>query len=164
MIPKINFKNLACGLLPWYKRRPVRLELLRAMVAPLGRLFGSFDTWRSDTRMVVNVTSQVAVFEGYLRKKYGSPIAIKVVTFDDGALHISLEAEGDTQSVLIPLESEEEQIEVLPPSVPLDGEIRTRFGNADFIVYIPLEVDRELIEADIERFKQALTRYKIIQK
>lgn len=162
MTPKINFNNMVCGLLPWNKRRPVRLELLRAMVAPLGRLFAAFDTWRSDTRMIVNVNSQVAVFEGYLRKKYGQPIAIKVVTFDDGALHVGLEAEGETQGVWFPL-NEAEETEVSPPAVPLDGEIRARFGDADFIVYIPLGVERDRIEADIERFKQALTRYKIIQ-
>lgn len=161
MTPKINFNNLVNGLLPWFKRTPVRLSFLRAIVAPLGRLFGDFDKWRSDTRMIVNVTSQVAVFEGYLRKKYGQPIEIKIVTFDDGALEVCLEAEGYTQCVDIPLE--EEQEEFAPPAVPLDGEIRTQFGDADFIVYIPMGVDIELITADIERFKQALTHYKIIQ-
>ncbi|MEG2495615.1 MAG: hypothetical protein RSB32_07965 [Mucinivorans sp.] len=162
MNPKINFNNLVCGLLPWTKRRAVRLELLRTMVTPLGRLFSDFDRWRSETRMIVNVTSQVAVFEGYLRVKYGSPIAIKVITFDDGALEVCLEAEGETLGVFVFLE--DEPTDILPPAVPLDGELRRKFGDADFIVYIPLGVDRELIEAEIERFKQALTRYKIIQK
>lgn len=159
MTPKINFNNLVNGLLPWFKRTPVRLSFLRSMVAPLGRLFGDFDKWRSDTRMIVNVTSQVAVFEGYLRKKYGQPIAIKIVTYDDGALEVCLEAEGTAQVVDIPLESED----FTPPAIPLDGELRVQFGDADFIVYIPNSVDIDMITADIERFKQALTQFKIIQ-
>lgn len=47
--------------------------------------------------------------------------------------------------------------------VPLDGEIRERFGDADFIVYIPAGIDINLIRAEIENYKQALTKYKIIQ-
>lgn len=159
MTPKINFKNLVCGLLPWFKRTPVRLSFLRSLVKPLDQLFNSFDKWRSDTRMIVNVTSQVAIFEGYLRKKYGQPIAIKIVTFDDGALEVCLEQEGDTQRIDVPLEGEEFE----PPIIPLDGEIRAHFGDSDFIVYIPLGVDKDMIMADIERFKIALTNYKIEQ-
>lgn len=159
MNPKLNISNLVLRLLPWHKRTPVRVAFLRALAAPLGWLFGLFDAWRDDTRMIVNVTSQVAVLEGYLRKKYGQPIAIKVLTFSDGALNIGLEEEGDTQGVWIPLPEDE-----LPgENVPLAGEMREHFGDADFIVYVPQGIDLDLLRADIERFKQALIEYKIIQ-
>ena len=49
-------------------------------------------------------------------------------------------------------------------SVPLENEVRDKFDGADFVVYIPLEVDKVLIEAEIEKYKQVLTTYKIIQK
>ena len=108
--------------------------------------------------MMVNVNCQVKVFESYLRKKYKEPIAIKVVTFDDGLLLVGLEEEGMTMMPAIGLEEENTFA-----GVPLDGELKERFGDADFIVYIPSSVDKILIEAEIEKYKQALTRYKIIQ-
>lgn len=160
MMLRLNFNNLVCGLLPWYKRQPVRLGLLRSMAFPLGGLFADFDIWRNDTAVMINVNSQVAVLEGYLRKRYGQPIAIKIVTFDDGALEICLEAEGDARSVLIALDGES----AVDTMVPLPGELRQLFGDADFLVYVPTGVDLDLLQADIERFKQAMTQYKIIQK
>lgn len=163
MTPKINFKRLVVQLLPWTKRMPVRVSMLRSMTSRLDSLFSEFDLWRDDVRMTVNVNSQVAVLEGYLRKKYRQPIAIKIVTYDDGALQVGLAEEGDTFLVAVPLEGEETA--AMPPlEVPLEAEIRDRFGDADFIVYIPTGVDTDMIRADIERFKQALTIYKIVQQ
>ena len=156
---RINYKNLVRQLLPAHKRQPVRLWWLRGLVAPLGTLFAEFDKWRSDTRMIVNVNSQVAVFEGYLRKKYGEPVAIRVVTYDDGLVRVSLRAEGDTLRLRAGLRDETAR-----EAMPLRGEIRELFGDADFIVYIPIGVDIDLIRAEIERFKQALVQYKIIQE
>lgn len=154
MNTKVKFSNLVRQLVPTHKRQPVRLWWLRGLTAPLQALFDTFDRWRSDTRMIVNVTSQVAIFEGYLRKKYNQPIAIKLVTYSDGGLHVGLEREG--QHVAVGYND-------LGAAVPLVGELREQFGDADFIVYIPAGVDMESIRADIERFKIALTRYKIIQ-
>lgn len=155
---KINFTNLVRQLTPPHKRQPVRLTLLRAFIAPLQALFDSFGKWRSDTRMMINVNSQVKVFEGYLRKKYNEPITIKIVTFDDGLLMVCLENEGTLQQPDIGFADEE------TADVPLDGEIRERFGDADFIVYIPAGADISLIRAEIEKYKQALTSYKIVQQ
>ena len=153
---KINFNHLIRQLLPPHKRQQVRLMLLGAFVRPLAQLFSSFDRWRDDIRMMVNVNSQVKVFEEYLRKKYNEPIAIKIVTFDDGLLMVCLEHEGITLQPEIGLENES-VIEV-----PLDGEIRANFGDVDFIVYVPAGIDLNLIRAEIEKYKQALIRYKII--
>lgn len=153
----ILFNNLVRQLLPPHKRQLVRLSLLRAFIAPLSQLFASFADWRSDTRMMINVNSQVKVFEGYLRKKYNEPVTIKIITFDDGLLMVCLENEGILLQPDIGLEAEKKI------DVPLDGEVRDRFGDADFIVYIPAGLDINLIRAEIEKYKQALTKYKIIQ-
>lgn len=153
----ILFNNLVRQLLPPHKRQSVRLSLLRAFIAPLSPLFASFADWRSDTRMMINVNSQVKVFEGYLRKKYNEPVTIKIITFDDGLLLVCLENEGVLLQPDIGLEAEKKI------DVPLDGEVRDRFGDADFIVYIPTGLDINLIRAEIEKYKQALTKYKIIQ-
>lgn len=157
MNPNINISNLIRQLLPPHKRKNNRLALLKGFVKPLESLWESFFEWRGNTRMMVNVNCQVKIFEGYLRKKYREPISIKIITFSDGLLIVGLEEEGTTMMPPIGLETES------MVDVPLDGEIRERFGDADFIVYIPAGVDVNLIRAEIENYKQALTKYKIIQ-
>lgn len=156
--PKINFANLVCGLLPWFKRHPVRLSILRAMTAPLGEMFIEFSIWRSNTRMIIGVTAQVGVFEGYLRKKYAQPVEIKIVTFDDGAIEVGLPIEGDTLSVNIGTAAENEPYAMFV----LSGEIRRQFGDANFVVYIPVNVDVDALRADIERFRLAGTTFAIV--
>lgn len=155
----INFLNLVRQLLPPHKRQPVRIKLLAAFFSPLQSLFDLFVTWRDNSRMMVNVNSQVKVFEGYLRKKYNEPISIKIVTFDNGLLLVGLEIEGITMWPEISFENENRMKEI-----PLEKEIRNKFGDADFIVYIPKSVDKIQIEAEIEKYKQVLTTYKIIQQ
>lgn len=154
----VNLLNLVQQLLPPHKRQPIRLTLLRSFLQPLETLFDNFDLWRDNTRMMVNVNCQVKVFEGYLRKKYNEPIAIKIITFDDGLLTIGREEEGLAMMKPIGLDDENQFAEIA-----LDGELRIQFGNADFMVYIPTGLDINLIMAEIEKYKQALTRYKIIQ-
>lgn len=158
MNPVINILNLARQLLPPHKRQPVRLALLQSFLNPLETLFKEFNTWRANARMMINVNSQVKVFEGYLRKKYNQPIAIKIVTFSDGLLLVGLSNEGEAMKPAIGLKSEKR-----PAEVPLRTEIRDRFGDVDFIVYIPSSVDINMIRAEIEKYKQALVTYKIIQ-
>lgn len=158
MNPVINIPNLIRQLLPPHKRQTGRLALLQSFLKPLETLFTDFDIWRANARMMINVNSQVKVFEGYLRRKYNQPIAIKIVTFSDGLLLVGLESEGSAMMPAIGLESENRFAEV-----PLETEVRDQFGDADFIVYIPASVDINLIRAEIEKYKQALVTYKIIQ-
>lgn len=154
----VLFANLVRQLLPPHKRQPQRLVMLQAFVLPLTRLFAAFSEWRTNIRMLVNVNSQVMVFEGYLRKRYREPVAIKIVTFEDGLLPVCLEEEGTT---LQPSFGDEATEMV---SIPLDGEMRQLFGDVDFVVYIPKGVDADLIGAEVEKYKQALTTFKIIQQ
>lgn len=122
------------------------------------QLFSDFNTWRENSRMMVNVNSQVKIFEGYLRKKYNESISIKIVTFNNGLMLVGLEKEGNTMWPVIGLADEEKK------AVPLKYELREKFGNADFIVYLPANIDKMLIESEIEKYKQVLTTYKIIQQ
>lgn len=152
---RLEIDNLVRQLLPPHKRLMNRLSWLRALLSPLKPLFADFHLWRGDTRMMVNVNSQVKVLEGYLQKKYHQPIAIKIVTFEDGLLLVCLANEGE---LLQPeFDSEANQ------AIPLDGEIRDKFDDTDFIVYIPMGIDIDLIRADIEKYKMALIKYKLIQ-
>ena len=158
MIPKIKFSNLARQLLPVHKRRPDRLLLLRGFLSPLQTLFDNFNSWCGNMRMIVNVNSQVKVLEGYLRKKYNEPVAIRIATYQDTAPRVGLRSEGTTHRLRVGIRSEGNMA-----AVPLRGEIRSQFDDVDFIVYISARVDIESLYADIERFKKATVSYKIIQ-
>lgn len=155
----IGYVRLVRMLIPPEKRQVNRLNWLQAFIAaPLAILFVSFDTWRTNTRMMINVNSQVKVLEGYLRKRYNQPIAIKIVTFEDGLLPVCLEEEGTTSQPEFGSELNEMQ------AVPLDGEMRILFGDVDFIVYIPIGINVDLISAEVEKYKQALTTFKVVQQ
>lgn len=155
MNPVINYDNLVRQLTPPHKRQPTRLELLRTFITRLKELHAEFYLWRDDIRMMVNVNCQVMVLEGYLRKRYREPFAIKVLTYDDGLLAVGMEAEQ-----MMPGIGNDETSWV---GIALEGELREQFGDSDFIVYIPQHIDKGLITAEIEKFKQVLTTYKIIQ-
>lgn len=108
--------------------------------------------------MMINVNSQIKVFEGYLRKKYNEPVSIKIVTYNNGLLLVGLGIEGKTMWPEIGLETERMK------AVPLENEIRDKFDRVDFIVYIPAGIDINLIDAEIQKYKQVLTTYKIVQQ
>lgn len=155
----IDHRNLVCQLLPPHKRQAARLKLLQGFITPLQTLFDDFHSWREDSRMMMNVNSQVRVLEGYLRKKYKEPIRIKIVTFSNGLLSVGLLSEGKTMWPAFGLLSE-----LVLKEIPLKDEQRDKFKDADFVVYIPTHIDRSSIEADIEKYKQVLVTYKIIQQ
>lgn len=155
---RMDCPNLVRQLLPPHKRQPVRLKWLAGLLTLLQRLFDSFDIWRKDTRMLVNVNSRVKVLEGYLRRKYGDA-DIRIVTFNNGLLLVGLISEGITMWPEIGLVNEK-----LMKPVPLENEVRDKFEGVNFIVYIPVTVDRQQIEREIEKYKQALITYKIIQQ
>lgn len=156
---KLNCPNLIRQILPPHKRQPVRLKWLSGLIALLQRLFDSFEKWRKSTRMLVNVNSQVKVLEGYLRGKYNDDVNIRIVTFNNGLLLVGLISEGITMWPEIGLAKEK-----LMRPVPLENEVRDKFEGVNFIVYIPVTVDRQQIEMEIEKYKMALITYKIIQQ
>lgn len=157
---KVDFGNLVKQLLPWYKRMPVRMALLGGFLSPLGLLFNNFISWCGQVRRRVNVTSQVVLLEGYLSDKIGRPVSIRIETFDDGLVEVYLEIEGLENTMSMPLAGEEPRRLI---DIPLYGELRENFGDVDFIIYVPDDVDVEQIKAEVERYRQAGTRYKIIQ-
>lgn len=159
---KINFPNLVRQELPPRKRQPNRLMLLRAYISPLVGLFERFDTWRDGMRIEMNMTGQAGVLEGYLRAKYNDS-RIRVETFVDRGLAVGLPFEGVTTSVPVGLGLAEGS----PAVVPLPGEMRDRFGDVDFVVYVPgglSEAALEQMQIDIARYKRVLVKYKIIER
>lgn len=153
MNAKINFQNLIRQLLPSHKRQPIRLRLLAALTSPLATLFADFDKWRKDTRMLVNVTSQVGVLEGFLREKYGDA-SITIETFHEQGFAVGLAPEGEAYAQEIGMTTD-------PGEVPLRGESHEQFGDVDFVLHVPDGVDMEQIKADAERYKLATITFKI---
>ena len=49
-------------------------------------------------------------------------------------------------------------------SIALEGESGVPFEDADFIVYIPLSVSIGQVSAEVEKYKLADKKYKIIQR
>lgn len=109
--------------------------------------------------MLVNMNSQIGVLEGYLRNKYNEPVAIRIESYDDGLLWIPLASESEAQQP----EFHSDCTQVPIQEIPLQFEIRDRFSDVDFIVYIPVTIDKALIQAEIDTYRQALIKYKIIQ-
>ncbi len=73
MNPTIDYDNLVRQLAEPHRRQPVRLALLRAFVGRLKELHAQFYAYRRDTRIIVNLTGQVAVLEGWLRYRFDEP-------------------------------------------------------------------------------------------
>lgn len=157
----ININNLVYQLIPPHKRLPLRTRWLRTLTRPLDSLWTEFDRWRSETRMMVNVNCQKLVLEGYLRKKYKrQDVSIKIEDYDDQLLAVSKNQEEseETMPEFMLRETDPET-----PAIPMQGEIRLRFKNVDFVVHIPEDLDEELIAAEVEKYKQAQIKYMIIK-
>lgn len=162
---KVNFANLVRQLLPEHKRQPVRLLLLRVLTVPLVRLFLSFESWRREIRIQINMTGQIGAMQGYLRSKYNNT-SIRIDSYMSGGLGIGLEEEGVAHVVRIGFEPSADGTDS-PMLLSLYGEQNQTFGDVSFVVYVPVTFDERTIEAikiDVERYKQVLVKYKIIQQ
>ena len=158
----INIRHLAYQLLPPHKRQPNRANWLVSLLAPLAELWNEFYTWRANKRMMINVNSQLLVLQGYLQIKYNQPFNIYIESYRDGLPWIALNlAESEEMIPEIGLIAESDSTH---EQIPLQDEIRTRFNGVDFKVYIPKGLDRTLIAAEIEKYRQALVKYEIIEK
>lgn len=155
---KIDFGNLVRQLLPNHKRQPIRLRILRAFVKPLAEAFTSFSQWRDETKKLINVTNQKGVLEQFLRNKYGAA-DITIESYHETGCGIGLRPEGVGVALVVGVN----KAEGTPAVIPLRGENREQFGDVDFIVHIPAGVDAEQVRADIEKYRAALTTYKIEQ-
>lgn len=157
----IDIRHLVYQLLPVHKRLPFRLAWLGALLQPLCDLWVRFASWRTDTRLLINVNSQAAVLEGFLNLKYNKRFGIKIESYYDGLIFAPRSDEAEGNHPEIHSDAAEEPALRLPHT----NEIRERFGDdTDFVIYIPADIDKTLVQADIDRYKQALVEYKIIQQ
>lgn len=145
----INFERLIFQYISPHRRQPVRLSWLRALIDLQG-LFDDFLSWTNNSRYNIHVTSQHRSLQGHLRKIFGSGILVK--SYIDQYLEIGLDTEAAHW-----VQFNEFQ------NIALEGESQKNFGNVDFVVYAPIEVNEALLRAEIEKYKLADRRFNIIR-
>lgn len=156
---KIDFRNFVRQTLPHHKRQPVRLRLLWCFVAPLAALCAAFTVWRNSTRKLLNITCRRGVLECFLREKYHDP-TITILSFREQGFELGLSPEGPLTAQAVALNASEGG----GAAVPMAGESTRQFGDVDFIVLVSTATDIHAVRADIERYRPALTTYKIEQR
>lgn len=150
-----NFDLLIVQLLPPHKRQTVRVKLLQILFN-LSGLFSRFRLWRNKQLLLINITSQIKVLEGYLRTVFGRIITIRENA--DKLKGISLLLEGQLQ--MMGLNNEPGTLAPFPLLSEFGGDLQ----GADFIVIAPPDVDKEALGIEIDKFKQMDKKYIIKQE
>lgn len=152
---RIRFDELVITYVAPHWRTPRRLAWLQSLVN-LQPVFDRFERWRAYYRYKIMVNSQRLVLEGHLRKTYGPGILIK--SYDDGYIGIGLNTEpAHWRTFGLTIEDR-----FVP--LPLNGEGGEEFDGYDFLVFVPVRYDINLIRAEIEKYKMADKKYNIIIK
>ena len=146
----LNFKELIRQYVAPYRRGSNRLKWLWGLVDLQG-VYDVFSIWRDYYRYKVHVTSQHKVLQGHLNKTFGSGIIVK--SYDDQFLDIGLNSEPAHWVIFEPMQG-----------IALEGEGGQNFTDVDFIIYAPEGIDRNLLSAEIEKYKLADKAYKIVTK
>lgn len=146
----LDFKEIVRQYVAPHKRQPSRLSWLWALV-DLETVWEAFSEWRAYYRYKVHVTSQHKSLQGHLIKTFGT--GIKVRSYEDEFLDVGLDMEPAHWVIFDPFQS-----------IALEGESGVPFEDADFIVYIPLSVSIGQVSAEVEKYKLADKKYKIIQR
>lgn len=153
----IDFARGIPSWLPASKRKPYRIHFLRIMINTLQALFNEFNLWRHRQRKMVNLTSQVQLFEAYLNDLFGVT-GIFMQSKETNYIGIGLDAEGEMHHLQIGLNESE------PPlaDIPLSSDNSINY-DVDIVCYAPAGVDLERLKSAIERYKLATKTFKIIQ-
>lgn len=148
----LDFREIVRQYVAPHRRKPNRLKWLWAL-ADLGGVWDAFARWRDYYRYKVHVTSQHRSLQGHLTNLFGSGTVIKVKSYHDGFLDVGLDTEPAHWVIFSPYEE-----------VALEGESDRTFEDVDFVVYVPSGISAALVEAEIEKYKLADKKYKIIQR
>ena len=147
-----DFKEIVRQYVAPHRRQPHRLNWLWALT-DLDSVWASFSAWRDYYRYKVHVTSQHKSLQGHLTKMFGSGTTIRVKSYDDEFLDVGLDSEPAHWIIFAPYEG-----------VALEGESERTFEDVDFVVYVPSGISAGQVEAEIERYKLADKKYRIIQR
>lgn len=143
-----NFKELIRQYIAPHRRQTNRLNWLWSLI-DLSSVWQSWVEWRDYYRYKIHVTSQHSSLQGHLIKTFGEGIIIK--SYAENFLEVGLDEESAHWVWFDPYQE-----------VALKGESNVSFDDVDFIVYAPSDIDVDLLSAEIEKYKLADRRYKII--
>ena len=146
----LNFKELIRQYVAPYRRGSNRLKWLWGLV-DLQAVYDTFSAWRDYYPYKVHVTSQHKAFHGHLNIFFGG--GIFVICFYVEFLDIGLISEPAHWVIFEPMQE-----------IALEGEGGQSFIDVDFIVYAPEGIDRNLLSAEIEKYKLADKAYKIVTR
>lgn len=146
----LNFKELIRQYVAPHRRGSNRLKWLWGLVDLQG-VYDTFSAWRDYYRYKVHVTSQHKALQGHLNKTFGGGIIVK--SYNDQFLDIGLNSEPAHWVIFEPMQE-----------IALEGEGGQSFIDVDFIVYAPEGIDRNLLSAEIEKYKLADKAYKIVTR
>ena len=146
----LNFKELVRQYVAPYRRGSNRLKWWWGLVDLQG-VYDTFSAWRDYYRYKVHVTSQHKALQGHLNKTFGGGIIVK--SYNDQFLDIGLNSEPAHWVIFEPVQE-----------IALEGEGGQSFADTDFIVYAPEKTDRNLLSAEIEKYKLADKAYKIVTR
>lgn len=146
----LDFKEIIRQYVAPHRRQPNRLKWLQALI-DLQTVWDGFSSWRAYYRYKRHVTSQHKSLQGHLTRLFGP--GIKVRSYDDKFLDVGLDSEPAHWVIFTPLQE-----------IALEGESAQSFADADFVVYVPGSVEANQVAAEIERYKLADKKYRIIQR
>ena len=147
----LDFKELVRQYVAPHRRQPVRLRWLWGLT-DLEGAWEQFAAWRDYYRYKVRVTGQQASVEGHLGRLLGSGVKVVVRSYADGYLSVGLEQEVPHWVEFDPQKE-----------IALEGEIEELFGGCDFVVYVPHGTDMMLVTEEVERYRLADKKYKLIE-
>jgi hypothetical protein len=132
-------------------------QWINATLKPLVQLWSTYDNYRKQTYLFINITNQTISLEGYLNNLYDSTlrrIYISNTASIPGLIFPLNTSEG--QGVLFPLNTSEGQGVLFP----IDN---TEKFAVDFIVYVPSFTAEEMVEVagTVENFKVAGLRFSV---
>lgn len=152
-----DVKNYVKQYLRIALRKAKMLQFLQALVHAIDQLWVDFRGWRTKQVYDINISGQTYALQEHLNNMFdNTQRRISIVHYNDQGLYIPLESEG-YDAVLISLESEDQG-----QFIALKGEIQEAIG-VSFKVYMPIELNKDLILSELYKYKLAGKTFDVIE-
>lgn len=137
-------------------RKPVFLQFLNALLAPIVNLWDDFETWRTKQYYDLNITGQTFALQSHLNKLFDPVLErIAIIHYNDLAYYFPLSYEG-YEAINISLVVEDSGI-----FISLKGEVQEAIG-VSFQVYIPSELNVSLVLSELYKYKLAGRSFEVL--
>ncbi|MBN1250695.1 MAG: hypothetical protein JXA16_01070 [Bacteroidales bacterium] len=139
-----------------FLRKNKLLQLIYALAHPIEEIWLLFKEWRSLQYYNINLFGQTYSLQEHLNNSFdNTQRRIYIAHFIDLGVSIPLESEG-YDGIIVGLESEGEG-----KLISLTGEIQEAIG-VSFQVFVPIEINSELVKKELYKYKLAGKSFGII--